>query len=63
MTYKDAIKKIRKKLIMTQIEFADLLGVSFSTMNRWEQGQFLTTFKAKRKLVPLFQKYQIEVDE
>lgn len=34
MTYSDAIKKLRHKLILTQTEFGELLGVSFSTPSK-----------------------------
>ena len=62
MTYAEAIKKLRSKMILTQTEFADLLGVSFGAVNRWESGKFNPTTKTKRKLAPLFEKYKIEVE-
>lgn len=62
MSYKVAIKKLRKRLLMTQTEFAQFLGVSFATINRWEQGQFEPTMKLKRKLAPLFRENEIEVE-
>lgn len=62
MSYKDAIKKLRKRLLMTQTEFAQFLGVSFATINRWEQGMFEPTMKLKRKLAPLFGENEIEVE-
>lgn len=34
MTYFEAIKKLRNKLILTQTEFGELFGVSFATINR-----------------------------
>ena len=36
MSYSDNIKKLREKLILTQKEFAELLGVSYVTVCRWE---------------------------
>ena len=57
MSYQDAIKKLRKKLLMTQTEFANYLGVSFAFINRWEGGQFEPTMKLKRKLAPLFKEH------
>ena len=62
MSYKDELKKLRKRLLMTQTEFAQFLGVSFATINRWEQGQFEPTMKLKRKLTPLFRENEIEVE-
>lgn len=46
MDYKSIIKLLRKKLILSQQELADLLGVSFSTVNRWEKGHHEPTIKA-----------------
>lgn len=63
MTYSEAIKKLRNKLILTQTEFGKLFGVSFATVNRWEGGKFKPTIKLRRKLDPYFEKYGIEVDE
>ena len=34
------IKKIRKKLKLTQKQFAEKIGVAFSTVNRWERNHF-----------------------
>ena len=50
-------------LILSQVEFAELLGVAFSTVNRWESGLYAPTIKAKRKLAPLFEKYNIILEE
>lgn len=63
MDYAEAVKTLRKKMILSQMEFADYLGVSFSTVNRWENGKFTPTVKAKRKLAPLFKKYNIKVED
>ena len=63
MSYPEAIKKLRNKLILTQTEFGELFGVSFATVNRWETARFKPTTKLKRRLAPYFEKYGIEVDE
>ena len=63
MTYAEAIEKLRKKMLLTQTEFANLLGVSFGTVNRWESGKYEPTMKIKRKLAPLFKEYGIGVEE
>lgn len=39
MNFSDSIKDIRKALNLTQTEFANELEVSFSTINRWENGK------------------------
>jgi len=36
---KEHIKAIRKELGLTQVAFADALGVSFATVNRWENDR------------------------
>ncbi len=38
MNWSNIIKKIRKKLFITQEEFASMLGVCFASINRWENG-------------------------
>ena len=63
MTYAEAVKKLRTTLILSQTELANLLGVSFQTVNRWERGTHNPTIKAKRKLAPYFKNNKIEVDE
>ena len=60
--YPKAIKKLRAKLDLSQEELAKLLNVSFVSVNRWETGKFDPTMKIKRKLAPLFEKYEIEVE-
>ena len=62
MTYAEAIKKLRFKMLLTQMEFAQFLGVSFASINRWETGRFEPTMKIKRKLAPLFKEHGIEVE-
>ena len=39
MEFCNVIKKIREQIGLSQQAFADRLGVSFSTVNRWEQGR------------------------
>lgn len=54
MEYSLKIKALREKMLLTQEEFASLLGVSFSSVNRWERGHYEPTMKIKRKLNKLF---------
>ena len=62
MKYKNAIKKLRRKMLMTQTEFGNLFGVAFATVNRWESGKYEPTMKIKRALAPYFEKYNIEIN-
>ena len=62
MDYQKLIKKLRKILVLTQQEFADLLGVSFTSVNRWENGKHEPTIKIKRKIVALCKTNNIQLD-
>lgn len=62
MEYHLSIRELRKKMLVSQEELAELLGVSHITVNRWENQKYEPTIKAKRKLQELFIKYNI-VDE
>ena len=59
MNYQYLIKELRNKMLLTQKEFDDRLGVSFETVNRWENGKNMPTMKIRRQLAPLFKKYSI----
>lgn len=61
MSYAEAIKALRKKMLLTQEELALQLGVAFISINRWENGHCEPTMKIKRKLAPLFKQFGIEV--
>lgn len=37
------IKSIRENLWLSQTEFADKIGVTFATVNRWENGRAIPT--------------------
>lgn len=62
MTYSEAIKALRTKLILSQTELAVLLGVSFQSINRWERSKHEPTIKVKRKLMTYFKHYGIEIE-
>jgi len=59
-TYAEKIKKLRKKLIISQHDLAVMLDVSFVTVNRWENGKFEPSLKIKRKLKEMFIEYGID---
>jgi DNA-binding transcriptional regulator YiaG len=60
MKYKEMIKKLREKMLLTQTEFAKELGVSLASVARWEIGENEPTMKVKRKLKELFEKNGIK---
>ncbi len=53
MNFSDTIKTIRRKSLLSQSDFAQILGVSFSTVNRWENGKSVPKL-CKLKLINNF---------
>ena len=49
MNFPDKLQEVRGRLYMTQKQLAAELGISFTTLNRWEKGHNKPTFLAKRK--------------
>jgi len=45
--YATAIKQLRDKMLLSQEEFAKVLGVSFASINRFENGKHEPTIKIK----------------
>ena len=50
MYFSEEIKKIRMKAFLSQTAFAKEVGVSFSTVNRWENGKGKPNLTAMRRL-------------
>lgn len=50
MDFPKEIKRIRQRLFLTQQEFANVIGVSFSTVNRWESGRSKPNLKAMKNI-------------
>ena len=48
--YSYYIKELKKRMLVSQTELAEILGVSFALANRLEMGLFEPTIKVKRKL-------------
>ena len=57
----DLIKKIRSHMNMNQTEFAELLNVTFATVNRWENGRALPNKLAQDKIYDLCKEYGVPV--
>ena len=60
--YSTAIKELRNKMMLSQQGMARLLGVSFASINRRENGIHEPTLKMKRKLKALFNEYNIKIN-
>ena len=56
MDYPKLLKAYREKMFMSQEELAQKLGISYVTVNRWENGKFEPTIKMKKKLFRMFEK-------
>ena len=63
MTYAEGIKLLRKKMLISQKELAEKLGVSFVSVNRWENNKFEPTIKVKIKLKKYFVMVGIVVED
>lgn len=63
LDYAKAIIDIRVKLDISQMALADMLGVSFSSVNRWENGKYEPTKLAKKKIERLCEKNNIALGE
>lgn len=52
----ERIREIRTRMQLTQEDFAHLIGVTFSTVNRWENGKSTPNRIAHRLLIGLEKK-------
>lgn len=55
------IKSIRQKLGFSQEELAQHLGVSFTSVNRWENGQTKPSKLARRQIKALCQEFNCQI--
>jgi DNA-binding XRE family transcriptional regulator len=60
MDFGKTLKVLREKLVLSQTEMAELLDVSFVSVNRWENGKHEPSYKTKRKIIALCEKYNIQ---
>ena len=50
MSFSSEVKKARLSSFLNQYEFAKSIGVSFTTVNRWENGKAQPNLKAMKAL-------------
>lgn len=60
---KDILKRIRTHMNMSQTEFAEKLGVSFATVNRWENGRAVPNKLAQLNVYSLCKNNKVPVYE
>lgn len=62
MSLAEDIKKIRLKTFLTQEEFARELGVSFNSVNRWENGKQRPSIKVMKAIDNYCKRNNIDFD-
>lgn len=50
MSFSKDIKRVRQNSLLSQEAFAQALGVSFTTVNRWESGKSKPSYKAMKNI-------------
>lgn len=60
MSFSEIVKFVRKQNNYTQEQFARELNVSFSTINRWENGHTVPSVLAKMQLLEYCKKNSID---
>lgn len=50
MNFSESVKTLRQNCLLSQEAFAKELGVSFATVNRWENGKTQPTYKTLRMI-------------
>ena len=62
LDYASAIINLRIKLNLSQSVLAELLGVSFTSVNRWENGKYEPTQLVKKKIELLCRENNIQME-
>jgi putative transcriptional regulator len=57
--FPETVKEVRRQLALSQEELAHALGVSFATVNRWENGKTMPSKLAQRQ----FEQYCLQKRE
>lgn len=60
--YPATIIKIRAKLNLSQVELAAMLAVSFTSVNRWENGKYEPTRLVKEKIRLICEENNIQME-
>lgn len=62
MEFRNNLKAIRQKSFLSQEAFAKVLGVSFTTVNRWETGKSKPSYKAMKQIDEFCKNHGIDFD-
>ncbi|MDR2090712.1 MAG: helix-turn-helix domain-containing protein [Clostridiales bacterium] len=63
MKFSEKVIAVRGELYMSQKQLADEIGVSFSTVNRWEQERHAPSFLAQKRFEDYCKKKGIKLDD
>ena len=63
MTFGEKLKIARKKQFLSQEAMAKEMGVSFSTLNRWENGKAEPNYTAQKAFHDFCVKHKIKFDD
>ena len=62
MSFSEDIKNIRRRSLMSQEAFAQAIGVSFTTVNRWETGKCKPSYKTIKLISDFCKENNIYID-
>lgn len=62
MSFSSDIKSVRQQSLLSQETFAQALGVSFTTVNRWESGKTKPSYKAMKQIDDFCKSNNIDFD-
>ena len=63
MGFSEKVKYVRTTLRLSQEDFAHELGVSFATINRWENGNYNPSRLARKAFEEYCEKKNIQVED
>lgn len=63
MNYSKVLKALRTRMFVSQTETANILGIFYATVNRWENGHHEPAYKAKRKICNLCQRQHVLIED
>lgn len=62
MSFAEEIKRVRTKCLLSQYDFANELGLSVTTVNRWETGKSKPNYKTMKLINAFCKKNAIDFD-
>ena len=62
MKFQESIKQLRQSQFLSQEALAKELGISFTTVNRWETGKAKPTYKTMKLINDYCQAHNIDFD-